>query len=105
MLGRKVIYYGFFFLNIFPIAQTVKNLPAMQETRVQSLSQEDPLEKGMAIHSSILPGKSHGQKSLAGYSLWVCKESDTIEQLVHTTRLLIYLLAALGIHCFCLGFL
>ena len=33
---------------------TVKNLPAMQQTRVQSLGQEDPLEKGMAIHSSIL---------------------------------------------------
>ena len=35
------------------IAQMVKNLPAMQETPVQSLGQEDPLEKGMAIHSSI----------------------------------------------------
>ena len=32
----------------------VKNLPAMQETQVQSLGQKDPLEKGMAIHSSIL---------------------------------------------------
>ena len=36
------------------MAQIVKNLPAMQETQVQSLGQEDPLEKGMAIHSSIL---------------------------------------------------
>ena len=36
-----------------PVAQMVKNLPALQETRVQSLDQEDPLEKGMAIHSSI----------------------------------------------------
>ena len=36
------------------VAQTVKNLPAMQETHVQSLGQEDPLEKGMATHSSIL---------------------------------------------------
>ena len=34
--------------------QTVKNLPAMQETQVQSLGQEDSLEKGMATHSSIL---------------------------------------------------
>ena len=32
----------------------IKNLPALQETQVQSLGQEDPLEKGMAIHSSIL---------------------------------------------------
>ena len=36
------------------VAQMVKNLPAMQETWVQSLDQEDPLEKGMATHSSIL---------------------------------------------------
>ena len=35
------------------VAQVVKNLPAMQETWVQSLGQEDPLEKGMATHSSI----------------------------------------------------
>ena len=38
----------------FPVAQMVKNLPALWETQVQSLGQEDPLEKGMAIHSSIL---------------------------------------------------
>ena len=38
----------------FPVAQTVKNLPAVQETKVRSLGQEDPLEKGMATHSSIL---------------------------------------------------
>ena len=36
------------------VAQTVKNLPAMQETRVQSLGQEDPLEKEIATHHSIL---------------------------------------------------
>ena len=39
----------------------------MLETQVQSLSQEDPLEKGMAVHSSILPEESHGQRSLVGY--------------------------------------
>ena len=39
------------------VAQMVKNLPAMQETQVQSLGQEDPLEKQMAIHSSILAWK------------------------------------------------
>ena len=38
----------------FPIAQMVKNLPAMQETWLRSLGQEDPLEKEMATHSSIL---------------------------------------------------
>jgi len=36
------------------VAQMVKNLPVMQETQVQSLGQEDPLEEGMATHSSIL---------------------------------------------------
>ena len=36
------------------VAQTVKNLPAMQETGVRTLGQEDPLEKGMATHFSIL---------------------------------------------------
>ena len=40
------------------VAQTVENLPATQETLVQSLGQEDPLEKGMVTHSSILAWKS-----------------------------------------------
>ena len=57
----------------------VKNLPAMLETRVRSLGQEDPLEKGMATHSSILDGKSHEQRSLADYSPWGHNESDTTE--------------------------
>ena len=42
------------------VAQMVKYLPTMQETQVQSLGQEDPLEKEMAV---LLPGKSHGQRS------------------------------------------
>ena len=46
----------------------VKNLCAMQETWVSSLGGEDPLEKAMATHSSILPGEFHGQRRLAGYS-------------------------------------
>ena len=41
----------------------VKNLPAMQETRIQSLDREDPLEKERAAHSSILPEEFHGQRS------------------------------------------
>jgi len=47
-----------------------------QETWVGSLDREDPLEEEMAIHSSILPGKSHGQRSLAGYSPWAHQELD-----------------------------
>ena len=63
------------------VAQRVKRLPAMQETWVQSLGQEDTLEKEMATHSSTLAWKSHGQRSLVDYSPWDHKESDTTEQL------------------------
>jgi len=47
------------------VAQTVKNLPTMQDTWLRSLDGEDPLEKEMATHSSILPGEFHRQRSLA----------------------------------------
>ena len=54
----------------------------MQETQVQSLGWEDPLEKEMVTHSSSLAWKkSHGQRSLVGYSPCGRKESDTIEPL------------------------
>ena len=62
------------------VAQMVKNLPAVQEMQVWSLGREDPLEKEMATHLSILAWKkSHGQRSLAGYSPWGHKELDTTE--------------------------
>ena len=48
------------------VTQTVKNLPTMWETRVQSLGLEDPLEEGMATHFSL--ENPHGWRSLAGYS-------------------------------------
>ena len=67
------------------MAQTVKNLPAMQDTRVQSLGWEDPLEKEMAIHSSILAWRIPWTEEPDGlYSPWDCKESDTAEQLTYT---------------------
>ena len=59
----------------------VNNLPAVQETWVQSLGREDTLEKGMAMHSSILSGEFHAQMSLAGYSPRGQKELDMTEQL------------------------
>ena len=52
------------------MAQLVNNLPAMQETWVQTLGQEDPLEKEMAIHSSIPAWRIPVQRSLAAYSSW-----------------------------------
>ena len=60
----------------------------MQEMQVQSLGQEDSLEKEMAITPVFLPGKSYGQRSLVGYSPrspWSLKDSDMTERLsTHT---------------------
>ena len=60
------------------MAQKVKNLPAMQQTWVLSLGQEDPLEKGMATHSSILAWRIPWKEE-SGYSPWGHRESDTTE--------------------------
>ena len=57
----------------------VKNLPTMQETRLQSLGREDLLEKEMATHSSILAWKIPW--IVEPGNLWGCKESDMTEQL------------------------
>ena len=62
----------------------VKNLPVMQETQVHSLGQEDPLEKGMATHSSVLAWRTPWTEEPGGYSPWGLKESDMTEQLTHT---------------------
>ena len=48
----------------------LKNLPAVQKTKVLSPGGEDPLEKGIDIHFSILPGEFHGQRSLEGFGPW-----------------------------------
>ena len=61
------------------MAQTVKNLPAMQETWVQSLGQEDPLEKGMATHSSILAWRIPWTEESGRLQSMGHKESDTTE--------------------------
>ena len=64
------------------VAQTVKTLHAMWETRFQSLVWEDPWWRAWQPTPIFLPGESHGQRSLTGYSPWGCKESDTTEQLI-----------------------
>ena len=56
------------------VAQMVKNLPAMQKTWVQSLGQEDPLEKEMATHPSILAWRIPWTEEPGGYSPWGHKE-------------------------------
>ena len=70
-LGKVKLWQPFDFRGASPMAQWVKNLPAMQETQetwVQSLGQEDPLEKEWQPTSVFLPGKSHAQRRLVGYS-------------------------------------
>ena len=68
------------------VTQTVKNMPISQESQVQSLGQEEPLEKGMATHSSILAWGILWTEEPAGYSLWGPEESDTTEQLSTAQR-------------------
>ena len=56
----------------------------MQEMQVRTLGLEDPLEEGMAT-PGFLPGEFHGQRSLADYSPFGCKESDRTERRTHTS--------------------
>ena len=85
VLMAQGLHGNHFFLSLVVTSSNpsllVKNLPATQETWVQSLGGEDPLEKGMATHFSILPGELHEQRSLVGYSPWGCKESDMTAKL------------------------
>ena len=63
------------------VAQTVKRLPTMKETQVQSLGQEISWRRKWQPTPVLLPGKSHGRRSLVGYSPWGRKESDRTERL------------------------
>ena len=63
------------------MTETVKNLPAMQETQVRSLGREDPLEKEMATHSSILTWKISWTEKSGRLQSMGRKKSDTTEQL------------------------
>ena len=69
------------------VAQMVKNLPAMQEAWVLSLGWEDPLEKGIATHSSILVWRIPWTEKPSGLQSMGChKESDTTEQLTQLSN-------------------
>ena len=61
------------------MAQLVKNTPAMQETWVRSMGWEDPLEKGMATHSSILARRTPRTEEPGGLQSMGHKESDMTE--------------------------
>ena len=65
------------------VAQTVKNLPAMRVTWVQFLGWEDPLEKGMAIHSSILALRIPWTEEPGGYSPWIAKSQTWLHSYHH----------------------
>ena len=67
------------------VAQVVKNLPAVQETWVRSLTQEDPLEKEMATHSRIIAWKIPGTEEPGRVQSMDCKESDTTVRLTFTS--------------------
>ena len=67
------------------VAQRLKCLPAMWETWVRSLGQEDPLEKEKATHSSILAWRIPWAEELGGLQSTGCKELDTTEQLHFTS--------------------
>ena len=76
-------------IKISLMAQMVKNLSAMQQTQIQSLGWEDPLEKGMATHSIILAWRipwTEESGELQSYSPWGHKELDTAGQLTYVHR-------------------
>ena len=64
------------------LAQRVNSLPAMLETQVRSsLDGEDPLEKGIAAHSSVLAWRTPWTEEAGSYSSWACKDLDMTERL------------------------
>ena len=67
-ISRPNVVFGMLLTEASLVVQMVKSLPAMWETWVQVLGQEDPLEEGMATHSCL--ENPHGQRSLVGYSQW-----------------------------------
>ena len=68
------------------VAQLVKNLPAVQKTQVRSLGQDDPLEKEMATHSSILAWRIPHTEEPGRLQFMGSKESDTTERLRHSKQ-------------------
>ena len=74
----------------FLVAHSVKSVPATQDSRVQSLSREDPLRRDWHPTPVFSPGESHGQRSLVGYSQWGHTSQDTTERLTLSSHLPLY---------------
>ena len=70
---------GWIYYEASWVAQRVKNPAGMQETRVQSLDWQDPWRREWQSTPIFLPGQSHGQRNLVGYSPWGRTESDKAE--------------------------
>ena len=82
-MGRKSKKEGIYaYIWASQVALVVKN-PAVSAEDRRDAGLEDPLEERMATHSNIVPGESHGQRSLVGYSPWGHKESDRAEVTQH----------------------
>ena len=82
---------NFFFLSnvwSFPGGSDGKEFASSARDPVQSLGQEDSLEKGMETHCSILAWRILGTESLEGYSPWGCKELDPTERLILSLSLI-----------------
>ena len=76
-LKASILWHSDFMVQLSHSNMTKYKRPGL----VRSLGQEDPLQKGMATHSSILAWKFHGQRRLAGYTPWGLKELDMAERL------------------------
>ena len=72
------------------VAQTVKTLPAMRETWLQSLGGKIPWRQEELPTQVSLPGKPHGQRILEDYSPWSLKESDMTKQLTQQVKFLFW---------------
>ena len=82
LISKYVCFFG-----ASLVAQIVKSLPAMRETWVRSLGQENLLEKGMAIPSVFFPGEPHRQRSLVGCSPWGCSRTRPRDWITSFTSL------------------
>ena len=79
-MAQSHLVFAILYTGLPWLAQVVENLAAVQEMQVRSLGREDPLEKEMDTHSSILAWRIlNGQKGLAGYSPRGCKELNSAE--------------------------
>ena len=85
-MDRRALWAAVYGVAASLVAQRLNRLPGMQETRVRSLSQGDPLEKEMAAHSSTLAWRIPLGRSLVGYNPWGHKQLDTIERLHSLTH-------------------